>query len=104
MVPVDAFVRDLVLRLRFFRSVDPLPPDGRLLARLPPMADDPLGRRRRHTTKPDPTAAQYDGERPPVAIRKRPTRQLPAMKTPGRGAGPPRSSQPHPNAKRRAAQ
>ena len=33
MVPVDGFVRDLVLRLRFFRSVDPLPPDGRLLAR-----------------------------------------------------------------------
>jgi len=33
MVPVDAFVRDLVYRLRFFRSLDPLPPDGRLLAR-----------------------------------------------------------------------
>jgi integrase len=33
MVPVDAFVRDLVHRLRFFRSLDPLPPDGRLLAR-----------------------------------------------------------------------
>jgi hypothetical protein len=33
MVPVDAFVRDLFQRLRFFRSLDPLPPDGRLLAR-----------------------------------------------------------------------
>ena len=26
MVPVDSFVRDLVHRLRFFRSLDPLPP------------------------------------------------------------------------------
>jgi integrase len=33
MVPVDAFVRDLVHRLRFFRFLDPLLPDGRLLAR-----------------------------------------------------------------------
>jgi site-specific recombinase XerD len=33
MVPVDVFGRDLVHRLRFFRSLDPLPPDGRLLAR-----------------------------------------------------------------------
>ena len=33
MVPVDAFGRDLVHRLRFFRSLDPLPTDGRLLAR-----------------------------------------------------------------------
>jgi site-specific recombinase XerD len=33
MVPVDAFVRDLVHRLRFFRSLDPMPPDQRLLAR-----------------------------------------------------------------------
>jgi integrase len=33
MVPVDSFVRELVHRLRFFRSFDPLPPDGRLLAR-----------------------------------------------------------------------
>jgi hypothetical protein len=33
MVPVDAFGRDLVHRLRFFRSLDPLPPDGRLLPR-----------------------------------------------------------------------
>jgi integrase len=33
MVPVDAFVSALVQRLRFFRSLDPLPPDGRLLAR-----------------------------------------------------------------------
>ena len=32
MVPVDAFVRDLVHRLRFFRSLDPLPADGKLLA------------------------------------------------------------------------
>jgi hypothetical protein len=33
MVPVDAFVSHLVQRLRFFRSLDPLPADGRLLAR-----------------------------------------------------------------------
>src|SRR5664280_3378918 len=33
MVPVDAFASTLVQRLRFFRSLDPLPPDGRLLAR-----------------------------------------------------------------------
>ncbi len=33
MVPVDASVSTLVQRLRFFRSLDPLPPDGRLLAR-----------------------------------------------------------------------
>jgi site-specific recombinase XerD len=33
MVPVDAFVRELVQRLRFFRFLDPLPADERLLAR-----------------------------------------------------------------------
>ena len=33
MVPLDSFVRELVQRLRFFRSFDPLPPDGHLLAR-----------------------------------------------------------------------
>jgi site-specific recombinase XerD len=33
MVPVDSLVVTLVQRLRFFRSLDPLPPDGRLLAR-----------------------------------------------------------------------
>lgn len=33
MVPVDPFVCKLVQRLRFFRSLDPLPADGRLLAR-----------------------------------------------------------------------
>ena len=33
MVPIDAFGRDLIHRLRFFRSLDPLPADGRLLAR-----------------------------------------------------------------------
>jgi integrase len=33
MIPGDAFVHDLVHRLRFFRSLDPLPPDGRLIAR-----------------------------------------------------------------------
>jgi integrase len=33
MVPGDAFVAELVQRLRFFRFLDPLPPDGRLLAR-----------------------------------------------------------------------
>jgi integrase len=33
MVPVDSFVCELVRRLRFFRSLDPLPADGRLLPR-----------------------------------------------------------------------
>jgi integrase len=33
MVPVDSFVGELVQRLAFFRSLDPLPADGRLLAR-----------------------------------------------------------------------
>ena len=33
MVPVDSFVCELVQRLRCFRSFDPLPPDGHLLAR-----------------------------------------------------------------------
>jgi len=33
MVPIDSFTRDLVHRLRFFRGLDPLPPDGHLLAR-----------------------------------------------------------------------
>jgi site-specific recombinase XerD len=33
MVPVDSFVCQIVQRLRFFRSFDPLPQDGRLIAR-----------------------------------------------------------------------
>jgi len=33
MVPVDASTCELVQRLRFFRSLDPLPADGQLLAR-----------------------------------------------------------------------
>jgi site-specific recombinase XerD len=33
MVPIDSFVCEFVQRLRFFRSFDPLPPDGRLLSR-----------------------------------------------------------------------
>lgn len=33
LVPVDSFVCQLVQRLRFFRSFDPLPPDGHLLSR-----------------------------------------------------------------------
>jgi integrase len=40
MVPVDSLVCELVQRLRFFRSLDPLPADGRLLAR--PSAKDTL--------------------------------------------------------------
>jgi hypothetical protein len=40
MVPVDPFVRELVERVRFFRFLDPLPPDERLLAR--PGAKDTL--------------------------------------------------------------
>ncbi|HEX8810423.1 MAG TPA: tyrosine-type recombinase/integrase [Terracidiphilus sp.] len=40
VVPVDSFVCELVQRLRFFRSLDPLPADGRLLAR--PSAKDTL--------------------------------------------------------------
>jgi len=33
MVPVDSFVGGFIQRLRFFRSLDPLPADGHLLAR-----------------------------------------------------------------------
>ena len=33
MVPIDSFTRDLVHRLRFFRSLDPSPSDGHLVAR-----------------------------------------------------------------------
>jgi integrase len=33
MVPVDSFVCELIHRLRFFRSLDPLPADGMLLPR-----------------------------------------------------------------------
>jgi site-specific recombinase XerD len=33
MVPVDAFVVTVIQRLRFYRFLDPHPPDGRLLAR-----------------------------------------------------------------------
>ena len=33
LVPADSFVCQLVHRLRFFRSLDAIPPDGRLLAR-----------------------------------------------------------------------
>jgi len=33
MVPVDSLVVTVIQRLRFFRSLDPRPPDGRLLAR-----------------------------------------------------------------------
>ncbi len=33
LVPIDASTCDLIQRLRFFRSLDPLPADGRLLAR-----------------------------------------------------------------------
>ncbi len=40
MVPVDPFVCELVQRLRFFRSLDPLPADGRLFVR--PGAKDTL--------------------------------------------------------------
>jgi integrase len=43
MVPVDSFVCQLIQRLRFFRSLDPLPADGRLLAR--PRSKETLVRR-----------------------------------------------------------
>jgi site-specific recombinase XerD len=45
MVPVDAFVCELVQRLAFFRSLDPLSADGRLLAR--PRTKDALVRQLR---------------------------------------------------------
>ncbi len=45
MVPVDPFVCELVQRLRFFRSLDPLPADGRLLAR--PLTKEALVRQLR---------------------------------------------------------
>lgn len=46
MVPVDSFVCVLVQRLRFFRSFDPLPPDGHLLSR--PHGKTALIRQLRH--------------------------------------------------------
>jgi len=45
MVPVDPFVCELVRRLQFFRFLDPLPADGRLLAR--PRAKEALVRQLR---------------------------------------------------------
>jgi hypothetical protein len=33
MVPADSFVCELIQRIRFFRSFDPLPHNGLLLAR-----------------------------------------------------------------------
>ena len=45
MVPVDSLVSDVVQRLAFFRSLDPLPADGRLLAR--PRSKDALVRQLR---------------------------------------------------------
>ena len=45
MVPVDSFVCEIVQRLRFFRSLDPLPPDGWLLAR--PLTKEALVRQLR---------------------------------------------------------
>ena len=45
MVPVDSFVCELVHRLRFFRFLDPLPADGKLLAR--PLTKEALVRQLR---------------------------------------------------------
>jgi integrase len=45
MVPVDSFVCEVVQRLRFFRFLDPLPADGRLLAR--PLTKEALVRQLR---------------------------------------------------------
>ena len=45
MVPVDSFVCELVQRLRFFRFLDPLPAEGRLLAR--PLTKEALVRQLR---------------------------------------------------------
>jgi len=45
MVPVDSFVCELIRRLRFFRSLDPLPGDGMLLPR--PHSKEALVRRLR---------------------------------------------------------
>src|SRR5260370_22641627 len=45
MVPVDSFVCELVHRLRFFRLLDPLPADGKLLAR--PLTKEALVRQLR---------------------------------------------------------
>ncbi|MCU1308683.1 MAG: Mobile element protein [Acidobacteriaceae bacterium] len=45
LVPVDSFVCQLVQRLRFFRSLDPLPADGWLLAR--PLTKEALVRQLR---------------------------------------------------------
>src|SRR2546427_10194836 len=45
MVPVDSFVCEFVHRLRFFRFLDPLPADGKLLAR--PLTKEALVRQLR---------------------------------------------------------
>jgi site-specific recombinase XerD len=55
MVPIDSFVCEIVRRLQSFRLLDPLPADGRLLAR--PHGKDPLVRQLRRRLREIVTAA-----------------------------------------------
>jgi site-specific recombinase XerD len=55
MVPVDSFVSEIVQRLRFLRSLDPLPADGLLLAR--PRGREMLTRELRRSLREIATAA-----------------------------------------------
>ena len=67
MVPVDAFTRDLVHRLRFFRSLDPSPPDGHLLAR--PVPRGMLIRQLRAYLRDAAKAARIPGRIVPHQLR-----------------------------------
>ena len=67
MVPVDSFTRDLVHRLRFFRWLDPSPPDGRLLAR--PTSRQMLIRQLRAYLREASVAASIPGRIVPHQLR-----------------------------------
>ena len=67
MVPVDSFTRDLIHRLRFFRSLDPSPPDGHLLAR--PAPREMLIRQLRAYLREAAAAAHIPGSIVPHQLR-----------------------------------
>jgi integrase len=67
LVPVDSSVCALVQRLRFFRSFDPLPPDGRLLART--YSQHTLARRLRDAFHEVAAAAGIQGRVVPHQLR-----------------------------------
>ncbi len=87
MAPVDASTCELVQRLRFFRSLDPLPADGRLLAR--PGSKEALVRQLRDYlhqllghTNPEMTMRYVD-----VAFDRSPAR-VPPSTSPPKVSGP----------------